>query len=205
MNLDDAKTLWSSDTEPTDDPMATRSLSDSDILRLVKEQSEAFDQKIWRRDLMESIAALAVCLFFGWLAWHDPSPLVTAGSLVIVGGSALIFGRLRWARMRFAEAPADRPIKQRLQHERAKVDAQVRLLESVLGWYIAPLLIGLLLVTVGDNGWSTFTFVYGAVVLLGAGWIYVLNQRAVRRSLRPRRTELTRLLKQVKETPEREG
>ena len=166
MNLDDAKALWTSDHEPTDETMSTRTLSDSEILRLVQEQSEAFDQKIRRRDLLESIAAVAVCLFFGWLAWDDPSPLVTAGSLIIVGGSALIFGRLRWARARFANA---------------------------------PLLIGLLLVTVGDNGWSAFTFVYGTVVLLGAGWIYVLNQRAVRRSLRPRRAELTHLLDQVEE------
>jgi Flp pilus assembly protein TadB len=199
MNLDDAKALWSSDNEPTDETMSTRTLSDSEILRLVQEQSEAFDQKIRRRDLLESIAAVAVCLFFGWLAWDDPSPLVTAGSLIIVGGSALIFGRLRWTRARFANAPADQLVKQRLQHERAKVDAQIRLLESVLWWYIAPLLIGLLLVTVGDSGWSAFTFVYGTVVLLGAGWIYVLNQRAVRRSLRPRRAELTHLLDQVEE------
>jgi len=199
MNLDDAKALWSSNNEPTDEPMATHSLSDSDILRLVKEQSEAFDKKIWRRDLLESIAAVAVFLFFGWLAWHDPSPLVTAGSLIIMGGSALIFGRLRRTRTRFADAPADQPVKRMLQQERAKVDAQIRLLGSILWWYIAPLLIGLLLVTVGDNGWSAFTFIYGTVVLLGAAWIYVLNQRAVRRSLRPRREELTRLLDQVEE------
>jgi Flp pilus assembly protein TadB len=199
MNLDDAKALWTSDHEPTDETMSTRTLSDSEILRLVQEQSEAFDQKIRRRDLLESIAAVAVCLFFGWLAWDDPSPLVTAGSLIIIGGSALIFGRLRWARMRSADAPTDQPVTQRLQHEREKTDAQIRLLESVLWWYIAPLLVGLLLVTVGDNGWSAFTFIYGTVVLLGAGWIYVLNQRAVRRSLRPRREKLTRLLNQVSE------
>jgi hypothetical protein len=199
MNLDDAKALWSSDNEPTDDTMSTHTLSDSDILRLVKEQSEAFDKKIWRRDLLESIAAVAVFLFFGWLAWHDPSQLVRAGSLIIMGGSTLIFWRLRRVRTRFADVSAGQPVKQMLQQERAKVDAQIRLLESVLWWYIAPLLVGLLLVTVGDSGWSTFTFVYGAVVLLGATGIYVLNQRAVRRSLRPRRKELTRLLKQVDE------
>lgn len=199
MNLDDAKALWSSDNEPTNDTMSTRALSDSDILHLVKEQSEAFDKKIWRRDLLESIAAAAVFGFFGWLAWHDPSHLVQIGSLIIMSGSAFIFWRLRRARTRFADAPMDQPVKQMLRRERAKVDAQIRLLGSVFWWYIAPLLVGLLFVTVGDNGWSTFTFVYGSAVLLGAVGIYALNQRVVRHSLCPRREELTRLLDQVKE------
>jgi len=198
MNLDDAKALWSSDNEPTDDTMSTHTLSDSDILRLVKEQSKAFDKKIWRRDLLESAAAAAVFLFFGWLAWHDPSWPVRSGALTVMGGSALIFWHLRRTRTRFADAPTDQPVKQMLQHERAKVGAQIRLLESVLWWYIAPLVIGLLLVTVGDNGWSTFTFVYGTIALLGSAVIYALNQRAVRRSLRPRHEELTRLLDQVR-------
>jgi len=205
MNLDDAKDLWSSAHDPSahesdTDSMSTQTLSESELLRLVRERSEAFDQKIQRRDLLESVAAAAVFLFFGWLAWHDPSPLVTAGSLIIMGGSALIFWRLRRARTRFPEASADQPVSQMLRQERAKVDAQIRLLESILWWYIAPLLIGLLLVTVGDNGWSTFTLVYGAVALAGAAGIYVLNQRAVRTDLKPRRAELTRLLKQVEET-----
>jgi hypothetical protein len=56
-----------------------------------------------------------------------------------------------------------------------------------------------LLITIGDNGWSAFTVGYGTVVLLFAAGIYVLNQRAVRTDLRPRREELTRLLGQVEE------
>lgn len=199
MNLDDAKTLWSSDNEPMRDDRSAQTLSNADIVRLVKKQSDAFDQKIRRRDLLESVAAVAVLLFFGWLAWHDPSRLVQAGSLIIMGGSALIFWRLRRARTRFADAPADRPVKQMLRHERAKVDAQIHLLESVLWWYIAPLAVGVLLVTIGDNGWSGFTIGYAVVVVLGSAIIYALNQRAVRRSLQPRREELTHLLDQIDE------
>lgn len=199
MNLDDAKALWSSDNESTRDDMSTHSLSDTDLLRLVKEQAHAFDKKIWRRDLLESIAAVFVFLFFGWIAWHDPSWLVRSGALIVMGGSALIFWRLRRARTRHAAPSADQPVAAMLRTERTKIDAQIHLLESVLWWYIAPLAIGLLLVTVGDSGWTTFTFVYGAIILLGGAGIYAMNQRAVRRSLRPRREELTRLLDQVEE------
>ncbi|PEN09400.1 hypothetical protein CRI93_01355 [Longimonas halophila] len=177
--------------------MSTQSLSQSELLQQVKAQSAAFDRTIRQRDWTESVVAAAVSVFFGWLAWHDPSTLVTAGALLVVAGSALIFGRLRYARTRFAAPPVNEPVRQRLQRERAKVDAQIRLLSSVLWWYIAPLLAGLLLMTVGDNGWSVFTVVYGTVVIAGAAAIYVMNQRAVERDLRPRRETLTQLLNQV--------
>jgi MFS family permease len=197
MNLDDAKALWSSDNEPTDPDMSTQSLSQSELLQQVKAQSAAFDRTIRQRDWTESVAAAAVSVFFGWLAWHDPSTLVTAGALLVVAGSALIFGRLRYARTRFTAPSANEPVRQRLERERAKVDAQIRLLSSVLWWYIAPLLAGLLLMTVGDNGWSVFTVVYGTGAIAGAAAIYVINQRAVARDLRPRRETLTHLLNQV--------
>ena len=209
MNLDDAKALWSSDPdspnpdssnhESTDSDMSAETLSDSEILRLVQTQSDAFDREIRRRDWIESIAAAAAALFFGALAWLESSLLVTAGGLLIVAGCVFIFWHLRRTRTQFAAPESAEPVKQRLLRERDKLDAQIRLLKSVLWWYILPLLIGLLLVTVGDNGWSTFTFVYGSgAIALNVG-IYIMNQRAVRNDLRPRRERLSELLDQVKE------
>ena len=210
MNLDDAKALWSSDPdfpdpdssdhEPADSDRSAKTLSDSEILHLVQTQSDAYDRQIRQRDWTESIAAALVALFFGALAWLESSVLVTAGALLIVAGCVFIPWHLQRTRTRFAAPKAAEPVKQRLLRERDKVDAQIRLLQSVLWWYIAPVLSGLLLVTVGDNGWSTFTLVYGSVVIAGAIGIYVMNQRAVRTDLRPRRERLRELLEQVKES-----
>jgi Flp pilus assembly protein TadB len=205
MNLDDAKALWSSDPhpsdhEPADSEMSAKTLSDSEILHLVQRQSDAHDRKIRQRDWTESIAAAVVALFFGALAWLESSLLVTAGALLIIAGCVLIPWHLQRTRKRFAAPKSAEPVKQRLLRERDKLDTQIRLLKSVLWWYIAPLLAGLLLVTVGDNGWSTFTFVYGSVVIVGAVGIYMMNQRTVRNDLRPRRERLRELLEQVKES-----
>ncbi|NBB84610.1 MAG: hypothetical protein GVY12_00075 [Bacteroidetes bacterium] len=180
--------------------MSAKTLSDSEILRLVQTQSDAFDREIRQRDWTESIAAVVVALFFGILGWLESSLLVTAGTLLIVAGCVFIFWHLRCTRKRFAAPKSAEPVKQRLLRERDKVDAQIHLLTSVLWWYIIPLLTGLLLVTVGDNGWSTFTFVYGSAAIVGAIGIYIMNQRAVRNDLRPRRERLRELLEQVKES-----
>ena len=203
MNLDDAKDLWSSTNESDTDSMSAQTLSESDLLRLVKDKADAFDQKIWRRDIIESIAALAVFLFFAWML-RDPSWLVRLGALTVMGGSALIYWTLRRTRTRHDDASLDRPVADVLRTERAKVDDQIRLLETVLWWYLGPLVVGILLVTIGDSGWSAFTVGYGTVVLLFAAGIYVLNQRAVRTDLKPRREELTRLLEQVEEDGRRQ-
>ena len=198
MNLDDAKELWSSEPESATDPMTTHTLSESEILRLVKEKAHAFDKKIWRRDLWESIAAVVVFLAFAWML-QDPSWVVRTGALTVMAGSVYIFWRLRRARRRHADDALDRPVAEVLRAEREKVNEQIHLLKNVLWWYIAPLALGVLLVTIGDNGWSGFTIGYAVVVVLGSAIIYALNQRAVRRCLHPRREELTRLLDQVEE------
>jgi hypothetical protein len=77
------------------------------------------------------------------------------------------------------------------------VDTQIRLLENVLWWYIAPMAVGLGLVVLGDDGLSWFTLGYGAAVAVFCAVVYVLNQRTVRRSLRPRREKWTRLLRRL--------
>lgn len=201
MNLDEAKELWSSEHESSTRTMSAHTLSESEILRLVKEQSEAFDKRIWRRDLLESIAALAVFLLFGWML-QDPSWIVRTGALIVMGGSVYIYWRLQRARTRHTLPFLNRPVAEVLRTERAKVDEQIHLLKNVLWWYIAPIAIGVLMVAIGQNGWTEFTIVYAAVVLLASAGIYALNQRAVRRCLQPRREKLTRLLEQVEEGAE---
>jgi hypothetical protein len=63
MNLDDAKELWTSEQDSNTPSMSARSLSDDELLRLVKEKAEAFNRRLWRRDLLESIAAVATFLY----------------------------------------------------------------------------------------------------------------------------------------------
>lgn len=198
MNLDDAKKLWSSE-QPDTPPMPASTLSDSDILRLVKEKSEALDSRIWRRDLLESIAAVAVILFFGWTVLQASSLWVQIGALLVIAGSAYVFWRLRRARTRYDAPSPDRPIAEVIRTERAKVEEQIHLLDTILWWYLGPIVLGVLLIVFGSDGWSWATLVQTVVVLLISAGIYHLNQRSLRCTFEPRRKELTRLLEQIEE------
>lgn len=195
MTLDEAKDRWQSQDEPADPPM-----SESEILSFVKHHSQAFDQKIRRRDWREGLAAAFVFLAFGVMAVLASSWVVRGGAALVMAGSVFIGWKLYRTRARHRTAAVSgQPVAEQLRSERDKVDAQIGLLENVLRWYIAPLAVGVVLVVAGDEGASWFTLGYTAFVIALSGAIYYLNQRAVRRDLRPRHEKLTRLLRQIDE------
>jgi len=205
MDLGDAKSLWAADV-PTADPsdpnsttdmnspsLSSRTLSDAELMRLVQEKSRTFDKRIWWRDVRESLAALVILVGFGWIAWTT-SGLAQLGALVIMGCGVYIPWHLYKTRARHAQVPTDGAVVERLRAEQAKVDAQIDLIQSIAVWYLAPLGVGALLLIVGADGW-TWSSLGQAVVVVGAGiGAYLLNQRAVRNDLRPRRDELTNLI-----------
>lgn len=178
--------------------MSTSRLPSSDVRRLVTQSAASFDRELWRRDLLESIAALVVFLIFGEML-DASSWLVRGGALTGMAGSVYIYWRLHRARTRYVTPSVDRPVPEMLRSERAKVDEQIHLLNTVLRWYVGPLACGALLIILGHDGWTWSALVQGVAVLLVSAGVYHLNQRAVRRKFEPRRAELTRLLDRMTE------
>jgi hypothetical protein len=195
--LDDAKDAWQAAG-----PSGEASVPDERLLQRVKEEAEAFDARIRRRDRREMIAGAIVFLFFATMLL-DPSWLVRLGALIVMGSSVLIGGVLYRARTAGRTPVSDRPLAEAVRAEREKVDTQIRLLETVLWWYLAPMMGGLALVVLGNEGLSWYTLAYGGGVGVFCGVVYVLNQRTVRRSLRPRREKWTRLLRRLEESSPR--
>lgn len=188
---DDAKRLWR-----TGDEDAGREMPDAELLAMVKRRSARLERQVRRRDLLEIVAAGVVCVLFTPLLF-DASWVTRAGVILFVLGSALILVRLHRARRGAPDPTA--PLGRALRTERARVDAQIRLLESVLWWYIAPLALGVVLVFVGSEGLSWTSLTYTAVVLAGGVWIHRLNRRAARVELAPHREDLDRLLARLED------
>lgn len=191
MNLDDMRREWQSETTLESSPM-----SETEMLELVKHRSSAFDRTIARRDRRETIAAIVVMILFLPLLATGPW-LARAGVLVVLGAFALIFAKLGAARRLEASERLDLSLAELLESERAKVEGQIRLLESVVSWYIIPPAVGAMLIVIGLEGLSWFTAGYAVFALAISLWVYRLNQRAVHRELRPRRSELERLIHEL--------
>jgi hypothetical protein len=192
MNLEDARREWQSQTT-----LENSRMSDAEMLELVKHSSSAFARTIARRDRRETIAAIVVMILFLPLLATGPW-LARAGVLVVLGAFALIFTKLGAARRLEASERLDLSLAELLESERTKVNGQIRLLESVVSWYIIPPAAGAMLIVIGLEGLSWFTAGYALFALAISLWVYRLNQHAVRRELRPRRSELERLIHELK-------
>ena len=192
MSLDEYRDVWQQEAEDGDE------LAGEELLSEVKERSQAFDRKIRRRDGLEIAAAVAVALLFGYEAVTAASWLARAGAGIIVAGAGLVVWRLRRARRNGGARLAGRPVAERLRAELEKVDAQIELLESVLWWYLGPPTAGAVLFVVGTGGGlDAVTLIAIALILAVGAVVWWLNQRAVRRDLRPRRRELAELLERI--------
>lgn len=191
MNLDDARRAWQSQTMPEESRM-----SEDEILQLVKRESSALDRTIARRDRREVIAGIIVAVVFLPLLLTGPW-LSRVGVLVVLAAFALIYRRLGAARRVEASERVDLSLATLLETERAKVEGQIRLLESVVSWYIIPPAVGAMLIVVGLDGLSWFTAGYALFTLAIAVLVYWLNRLAVRDDLRPRRAQLDRLIREL--------
>ncbi|HET7622048.1 MAG TPA: hypothetical protein VFK39_09110 [Gemmatimonadaceae bacterium] len=192
MNLDEARRVWQSQTETEESKM-----SEDEMLQFVKRESSAFDKAIARRDRREVITGIVVTVAFLPLLFGGPW-LSRIGVLVVLAAFALIYRRLAAARRVEASERVDLSLSELLETERTKVSGQIRLLESVVSWYIIPPTVGAMLIVIGLDGMSWFTAGYTLFALVISLLVYWMNRSAVRHDLRPRRAQLDRLIQELK-------
>ncbi|HEU4585044.1 MAG TPA: hypothetical protein VFR95_04795 [Gemmatimonadaceae bacterium] len=192
MNFDDARRAWQSQAISEESKM-----TEDEMLQFVKRESSAFDRAIARRDRREVVAGIVVAILFLPLLFTGPW-LSRVGVLVVFAALALIYRRLGAARRVEASERVELSLAELLETERAKVEGQIRLLESVVSWYIIPPAVGAMLIVMGLDGLSWFTAGYALLMLAIAVLVYWLNRFAVRHDLRPRRTQLDRLIQELK-------
>ncbi len=170
-------------------------LTNEEILALVRSKSRKLQWQIRMRDWRETIASLIVIAFLAPAAIHG-NLLSRTGVGVVVGG--LIFIGVKLHRARSGRTPGmDAPVAVVLRADRERIDAQIMLLESVLSWYIAPIMIGSILIVASVRAPWVFMAGYVVIVALLSWGIQRLNAFAARSYLRPRRDELTALLSQI--------
>ena len=189
MNLDDLKSEWQKSDLPTPhfDEFAAE----------VKVRTRKFESQLFWRDMREIAAAIFVVFAFsGWFL-QMTNWISRIGAAVVILGAIEIAIVLQWARRKGRIEDADVPLRDYCHAELGRVDRQIRLLENLAWWYIAPLLFGCFLIL---EGHPTARFyrklgLYG--FMLAVAWFGIwLNRRATRVYLRPLRESIAGLLKE---------
>jgi len=201
---DELKNAWQSQTSPQ-----RLTLDAGLVLNEVRRNERQFAAMIYCRDLREVGVAVVLIPVWFYLGLKQSLPwswYAVVPALLWIAGFMMI-DRIR--QRPHQPKPGD-TLRCSIEKSLAQVEHQIWLLRNVLWWYLLPILAGLLVWPAHrtwqtrDDGWQslaefagiTFTFI------LVFGFIYWLNQYAVRKQLEPRRQELQALLGSLNESGE---
>jgi ABC-type nickel/cobalt efflux system permease component RcnA len=148
---------------------------------------------IFWRDAAETIVALAmVPIVFGWLrdAVHAHLWLTEASAVLLLAWLFYVPWRLWRARRLLPRNDPGLPPQRYLELQKQAMLAQAHMLERVVWWYIAPCMLGIAGVTVGNHGLTRGVVIYLAVVLVLCVAIERLNKRAARHNFRRRAADI---------------
>ena len=220
MNLEELQHAWENQPSPYD---LLRIKDPETLVKRFQEKSKGFTLLIYWRDIRESVVAFAVAVFFFWTIAGTSLLIagITAACMSFVG----VFIIVDRVVQRRKQPEASESILNNIRAALVEVEHQIWLLRNVIWWYLGPIYIATIVYMYtaltlplpwSEVPWSempqfdslfTLVFVGGvfvfvaAVIAGGNVFLYVVNQRAVRDDLEPRRAELVELLESL-ESPE---
>lgn len=161
-----------------------------------------FKKKIRNRNYREVIASVFVILFFGAFAIFSGNLFTKAGALIIVL-SAIMISIILWNRK---EEKADLtlpPVEYLYQHlDYLKKEA--RLLDTVIYWYVLPLMTGLAVFFIGQHRDLWHTSLHFAILIFISVAVLLLNKGAVKMQFTPLIIKLEKLLEEEKTSSDKQ-
>ena len=133
----DLKRLWRN--QPTEDRTVT--------LDNIRKNADAFRAQIRRRNLRELVAAGVVLVVFGFYTWVLPGWMIKTGSVLAMVGTLWIVWQLR--RRASAAALPENSGMALLEFHRQELARQRDAAKSVAWWYIAPVIPGAVMMSLG--------------------------------------------------------
>ena len=192
MTFDDLRSSWQ---ETNGESLSAEQREE--IVARVCRRVERLGASILRRDVIETVAAVAVIFFFSGFFLRSDIPVAKTGAAIVVASAVFIIYKLHRTRLVQKPTPLDASVRQFCKTEMERLDRQIRLGRSVLWWYIIPPLVGVNLLFSGVAGFGTAAEVYLIVTVLFGWGVYLLNQHAVSKSLVPARDELSDLFDEM--------
>ncbi|MEM8963448.1 MAG: hypothetical protein AAGD38_18340 [Acidobacteriota bacterium] len=146
---------------------------EADNIEFPPPRARRMHRKIFRRDLLETGIAVLLMPFFGWFGWLALTKqrwVIFAFSVFLVAALVYIPWRLWRERRKLPRPDPNRSVKAYLREERDAMRAQAELLESIWGWYLGPLGVGVIGLYVAVRGLVWQSLAYAAAV----AFMYIL-------------------------------
>jgi len=185
MKFDDLKQNWQESLAQQD---SSENLSE--VIAMLATETQKLDKHVKYRDILEISIALFLIPFWVYGLVISVSTLQSLGCVLAIMSSIYIPYRLIKAKK--VPSATDNSVKEYLLSEQRKVAQQKALLESIVWWYITPITVSILCITLGANVDAlgipqisqSMMIYYGSVALLVVG-IYLLNKRTAKKKFGP--------------------
>lgn len=142
----------------------------------VNAATQKFDNKIKWRNIIEILAGIFVIAAFSKMFFTSENYIVKFGAaLVVIAAFYIIYKLLKVQNSRKPNG-LYLSLKEQLIHRQAYLKKEQQLLKNIFYWYMLPLLIPLTIMTIGANGFSTYTLTYLSSCAGLSYFIFWLNQ-----------------------------
>jgi hypothetical protein len=205
MTFDELQKTWQKDAA------GTKLTIDSDLLfQEVKRNKEHFESAIFWRDVREIAAGIFVILAFLGFAvfffYRDLTLVALGQALAAMFALMVVLFFIADRIIQRKRRPSrDKSLTMCIEDSLRQLNHQIWLLKNVFWWYLLPPGVGVV-ISFGTVAWQRHAagkpaliamleyLIFVALVFWG---VYLLNQRAVRKGLVPRKQELESLLKML--------
>ncbi len=202
MELDELKEIWQD--QESGDPIHH---PEREIREYIDDRMRSLEEQIRSRDRLEIVAAVVVMIIFGFLFFYTSSFWTRAGAGIVVLSAIYICYRLKKAQIEQVNSDQsfDRSVEAHLEMELQQVQTQKKLLQSVAWWYIAPMTVGLILLTFDSGSGFWFRILYPALLIVFGVIIWKFNQRTVKRKFDPLEADIREAIRFIENGNQQSG
>lgn len=144
MKLDDLKIGWKAEVEQTSEKIDL-----TNVIESLKKETTKLDKSVKRRDLLEISIAFLLIPVWVWKLFYSESLIQSVGLWIAI--LACLFIPYKMLKAKQVDVPKDDSLLAFLSVEKMKLENQKTLLESIIWWYIAPLMLAIVLITAGGT------------------------------------------------------
>jgi hypothetical protein len=145
----------------------------------------AMEKQVRRRNFIEILVCLIMIPIFVWQFIKLPQIIGKTGSAIIVLACILVIFKLFVSGRLKTDHDNTSEMAVHLQWSLKQVKQQIRLLESVIWWYLLPFFVGVLCFFYAFPVSIIIKILYSISVAIGYSYIYIINKRVVSRNLKP--------------------
>ena len=191
MDENELKLLWSlsSTTQSV-------TIDEGQLLQSISKQVAMMERKVRKRDFREISVAVVMMFFFSGVLLRIPAVIGKVGATIIVLNCMVVIYKLLRARVKITTDNTQNALTY-LDSSLKGIQKQIKLLNTVLWWYILPFGIGVLCVYCSSGHSPQNKVIYSLAVVMICSFTYYLNRRAVTRNLRPLEEQLKKLIKDL--------